>query len=259
MPMGASAACSDQAAFVSDITVPDYAKMAPGASFDKTWRLKNVGTCTWSTSYTFYFSKGDQMNAPKSTNLPKSVKPGETVDLKITLKSPSTAGTYQGNFMLKNAQGQTFGINGYPFWVLIVVSSSGGSTSSGSGPWKGEYYDSRKLYGQVEVTKYSDTLNFNWGKGSPDSAHLPANGYSARFTRKTDFRAATYRFRLLADNGARLIVDGTVVLDIWTQSSVTEHTVDLDMTKGNHKIVVEYYHRTGNGRVYLKWSRLEAP
>ncbi len=121
LPISASAACSDQAAFVSDVTIPDYAKMSPGASFDKTWRLKNVGTCTWSTSYKFYFSKGDQMSAPGSASLPKSVRPGETVDLKLTLKSPNTAGTYQGNFMLKNAAGQTFGIYGYPFWVIIVV------------------------------------------------------------------------------------------------------------------------------------------
>jgi hypothetical protein len=259
LPMPAAAACSDQASFVSDVTIADYSKMAPGASFDKVWRLKNAGTCTWSTSYSFVFSKGDQMGAPKSTGLPKTVKPGETVDLKVKLKAPSSAGTYQGNYMLKNAQGQTFGIYSYPFWVLIVVSSSGGSSggssSSGSGPWKGQYYDSRNLSGRAEMIRYSDKLDFNWGKKSPDPS-FPFNSFSVRWSRKASFDAATYRFSLLAGSGARLYVDDVLVLNAWNQSKVEEHTVDLEMTKGTHKIVVEYFHRSGNARVYLKWKKL---
>jgi Ig-like domain from next to BRCA1 gene/PA14 domain len=255
MPIAASAACSDQAAFVSDVTIPDYTKMSPGVSFDKTWRLKNAGTCIWTTSYKFYFSKGDQMGAPGSTSLPKSVKPGETVDLKLTLKTPSSAGTYQGNFMLKNAQGQTFGINGYPFWVLIVVTSSSSSSSSGSGPWKGEYYDSRDLSGRAEMTQYSQNVDFDWGSKSPN-ASFPPNSFSIRWTRKMSFNAGTYRFRVLAGSGARLYVDGVLVLDAWHQTAVTQHSVDLDLTKGTHRVVLEYYHRTGRARVYLKINRV---
>lgn len=253
LPQAASAACTDQAAFVSDVTIPDYSKMAPGASFDKVWQLKNAGTCTWSTSYSFYFSKGDKMEAPSSSHMPKSVKPGETIELKLTLVAPSSVGTYQGNFMLKNAQGQTFGIYTYPFWVLIMVTSSGGSTGSGSGPWKGDYYDSRNLTGRAEMTRYSEKLDFNWGSKSPDPS-FPPNSFSVRWTRKASFDKATYRFRLLAGSGARLYIDGVLVLDAWTQDKVEERTVDVDMTKGTHKVVVEYYHRKGEARVYLKWK-----
>jgi len=37
----------DRAQFISDVTVPDGTTFAPGATFTKTWRLKNSGTCTW--------------------------------------------------------------------------------------------------------------------------------------------------------------------------------------------------------------------
>ncbi len=30
-----------------DITIPDGTKMTPNESFAKTWRLENVGSCTW--------------------------------------------------------------------------------------------------------------------------------------------------------------------------------------------------------------------
>ena len=41
----------DQAQFVSDLTAPDGAAFAPGAAFTKTWRLANIGTCTWTSAY----------------------------------------------------------------------------------------------------------------------------------------------------------------------------------------------------------------
>ena len=47
LPTGASAASCDWAQFITDVTVPDGAKYEPGATFKKTWRLKNIGTCTW--------------------------------------------------------------------------------------------------------------------------------------------------------------------------------------------------------------------
>src|SRR5512138_302063 len=71
----------DRAQFVADVTVPDGAKFAPGSAFTKTWRLKNVGTCTWSTSYSLVFSSGEPMGGPASIAFPLNVPPGQMVDL----------------------------------------------------------------------------------------------------------------------------------------------------------------------------------
>ncbi len=101
------------------------------------------------------------------------------------------------------------------------------------------------------MTLYSNKLDFDWGNGSPGEG-FPVNSFSVRWTRKASFDAGTYRFRLLAGSGARLLIDNVVVLDAWNQTSVVEHSVDVTLTRGTHKIVVEYFHRRDKARVYLK-------
>ena len=64
--MGASTAHAwtcDWAQFIADVTVPDGTTYTPGATFQKTWRLKNIGTCTWTTSYALIFDSGNQLGA----------------------------------------------------------------------------------------------------------------------------------------------------------------------------------------------------
>ena len=115
----------DKAQFITDVTVPDGTVFAPGAPVKKTWRLKNIGTCTWTTGYYLVFSSGDQMGGPSSAAFPTAVVPGQTVDLTVNLTAPNSANTYRGNWMLKNASGALFGIGtgaSKPFWVEIKVS-----------------------------------------------------------------------------------------------------------------------------------------
>lgn len=117
----------DRAQFVSDVTVPDGTSFAPGAAFNKTWRLKNVGTCTWS-NYSIMFDTGEKMGGPDAALIPASVAPGQTVDITLSLTSPTTAGTYRGYWKLKNSTGVPFGIGSAgtkSFWVEIKVTGTG--------------------------------------------------------------------------------------------------------------------------------------
>ncbi len=123
-PQAAYAAGCDAALFVADVTVPDGSAYSPGAAFIKTWRLKNVGTCTWTTAYKLVFASGSQMSGPGEVNLPATVAPNATVDLSLNLVAPIPPGTYRGNWQLKNADGALFGIGSTadkPFWVEIVT------------------------------------------------------------------------------------------------------------------------------------------
>lgn len=121
----------DRAWFLGDVTVPDGTVFAPGETFTKTWKLRNVGSCTWTTDYSLVFSTGDQMGGPVSINLPASVGPREEIDLSVDLVAPATPGSYRGNWLLKNAAGDFFGIGvqwntlaNKPFWVAINVAST---------------------------------------------------------------------------------------------------------------------------------------
>ena len=85
------AATCDWAQFVADVTVPDGTKYAPGTAFTKTWRLKNIGTCTWTKAYALVFVSGDRMTGDKVTQLKGNVAPGQTVDISIELTAPVEA------------------------------------------------------------------------------------------------------------------------------------------------------------------------
>ncbi|MGZ9224378.1 MAG: NBR1-Ig-like domain-containing protein, partial [Anaerolineales bacterium] len=124
----------DKASFVTDVTVPDGTVFAPGAAFTKTWRLKNAGSCAWTTSYKLVYYSGEQMGAPTSVNLPWNVALGQTVDISVNMVAPSTAGEYRGFWILSNANGQFFGIGtdaSKPIWVEIKV--------AGDAPYEGGY------------------------------------------------------------------------------------------------------------------------
>ena len=111
------------ATFIKDVTVPDGTEFQPGHHFTKTWRLKNVGTCTWH-NYALVFDSGEQMGAPASVALPGTVAPGQEVDVSVDMVAPGTSGTYRGNWRLRDDKGVIFGLtNGNPFWVEIKVVS----------------------------------------------------------------------------------------------------------------------------------------
>ncbi len=67
------------------------------------------------------------MGSPASFPLTSGeVKPGEEVEISVTLKAPEEPGEYRGDWKLRNAAGQIFGLGNAgtsSFWVLINVGS----------------------------------------------------------------------------------------------------------------------------------------
>lgn len=121
----------DRAGFVSDVTIPDGTSFAANAAFTKTWRLRNDGSCSWTTSYKLVFDSGDAMSGPAAVALAGNVNPGQTVDLSVNLKAPATPKSeYKGNWKLENASGKKFGVGSnadQPFWVSIAVGGTPGT------------------------------------------------------------------------------------------------------------------------------------
>lgn len=107
-----------------DVTIPDDTKMGPGQPFSKTWRLENVGSCTWTRLYAVTFFSGNSMGARFTQNLQQPVTPGDMVDLTVDMLAPQNIGLYQSNWMLSDPDGALFGIGPHgdaPFWVRIEV------------------------------------------------------------------------------------------------------------------------------------------
>ncbi len=121
LPAATATQNCDDADFVTDVTIPDGTTLSPNEAFTKTWRLKNVGTCSWTPSYTVVFSNGDSMSGPATQALTGNVNSGQTVDISVNLTAPSTAGNYKGYWKLRNAAGVLFAT----FYVDIKVSGGG--------------------------------------------------------------------------------------------------------------------------------------
>ena len=120
-------ACTDQAKFVADVTIPDNTNIGPGAPFTKTWRLQNSGTCAWNENYKIVFFSGSPLNNPTPVSIPGIVAPGGTIDLSLNLVAPGSPGTYTSSYKLQNPQGVQFGVGSsgnVPFYVQIVVGAT---------------------------------------------------------------------------------------------------------------------------------------
>ena len=114
------------ASFVSDVTIKDDTEITVNSNFTKTWKLKNVGTCTWTSGYSLVFDSGDKMGGPDSQQLTNStVGPGQTIDVSVDLTAPGSKGTYKGNWKLKDPNGVIFGLSTGPFWVQIKAVAAG--------------------------------------------------------------------------------------------------------------------------------------
>lgn len=165
-PTATAKSTCDAIIFVSDVTVPDGTEFTAGATFTKTWRLRNAGTCTWTVDYDVVFDTGAAMGGPAAQALTGSVAPGQEVDISVELTAPAEPGTYRGNWKLRNASGVVFGLPG-PFYVEISVKAASGGSSGGSGS-----------SGDITVTlvpvdngsvRSNGTINANPNTGDTDS------------------------------------------------------------------------------------------
>jgi hypothetical protein len=115
----------NRAHFEADVTVPDNWTTLPNDHFTKTWRIRNIGTCTWTSGYTLVFDHGDQMGAPASSPITgATVPPGGTVDISVALTSPDHAGTFQGWYRLHASDNSIIlfdnSVNNW-FWLKIIT------------------------------------------------------------------------------------------------------------------------------------------
>jgi Ig-like domain from next to BRCA1 gene len=131
-PVATNTQICDLAEFIKDVNIPDGTEIEPNKTFTKTWRLKNIGACSWS-GYSLVFDSGESMGGPASTSI-GTVSPGQEVDLSVDLKSPSTDGTYRGYWRLKNSAGVLIPVSGgyqsVSFYVEIKVKSPAPSTTT---------------------------------------------------------------------------------------------------------------------------------
>lgn len=128
--------------------------------------------------------------------------------------------------------------------------------AGGTANWSAEFFNNTDLSGGPVITRTDNRIDFNWGAGSPDPA-IQADNFSARWTTTVNFpTSGLWTFRVGADDGIRVWIDVTQIIDEWhgAPNGFTTYTVDLhQLTAGDHTIRVEYYEASGPAGVLVEW------
>lgn len=120
----------------------------------------------------------------------------------------------------------------------------------------GSYYPSRNLSGEP-LARIDPQVMFDFGATPPFPGSIPANGFSVRWTGsvKTTL-AGVYTFGVLHDDGARLWVDGKLVIDEWyAAAGAVFETGYVDLPAATEVPVrLEYFQDVGGAQVQLQWQ-----
>jgi hypothetical protein len=122
-PIATATTNCNVAQFITDVTIPDGTVVTPNQAFTKKWRIKNIGTCTW-TGFSMVFDSGDAMGGPASKAI-STLNPGQEIDLEVNLTAPATPGNYRGHWRI-NTNGNVLvpivsGYQGRSFYVDVKV------------------------------------------------------------------------------------------------------------------------------------------
>ncbi|WP_164015956.1 PA14 domain-containing protein [Pyxidicoccus trucidator] len=140
--------------------------------------------------------------------------------------------------------------------VAIPQSQLFPATSTVGSGLKGQYYADQSLDpANLRVTRTDATVNFDWGGGSPDASL--GDVFSARWTGQvlTTGSGGAYTFCTVADDGVRLWVNGSLVIDRWFYRSPIEDCVSVTLNAGQrYDVRMEFYDAGGQSQAKLLWT-----
>ncbi len=133
-------------------------------------------------------------------------------------------------------------------------------TPDGQQGLKAEFFENVDLSGTPALTRTDVAVDFDWGMKSP-APNLPSENYSARWTGTIEVPAATGDVVLssLADDGARVWVDGEEVINAWGPHNMTTTEASAVLTAGRpHRLRIEYLQLGFNAAMKLQWHSVKA-
>ncbi len=118
----------------------------------------------------------------------------------------------------------------------------------------GRYFANTALSGTPALTRV-EAVDVDWGTNAPGPG-ISADNFSARWSGQlTAPSSGNYRLQTVSDDGVRVWVNGTLLVDNWTLHPPTTDTSPvLSLVAGQrYDITVEYYERTESATLRLRW------
>jgi glucose/arabinose dehydrogenase/PKD repeat protein len=121
--------------------------------------------------------------------------------------------------------------------------------------YRASYFPNLTLTGTAAVVRCETAINNNWGSGSPPGTGVGPDNFSVRWVGTRSFATTrTYTFTATADDGVRVYLDGTLIINQWKDQPPTTYTATRSVTAGNHQVRVDYYERGGGAVARLTIS-----
>ncbi len=120
--------------------------------------------------------------------------------------------------------------------------------------WDAAYYNNFSLDGSPVMTRVDPQIHFTWGSSSPQPNLVNADHFSVRWTGNVNFAAGTYTFKTTVEGGARVWVNGQLLIDDWQpQYKVVEKSAAIALPGGVVPIVMEFHKSKGLAQAWLEW------
>jgi hypothetical protein len=117
--------------------------------------------------------------------------------------------------------------------------------------WRGQYFDNEDFTGG-NVVRQDTSLAFMWGEAPALPGH-PADHFSVRWDSCMNLdKEARVTFLLGSDDGARLFLDGKLLIDHGGIHEITFKEGSADLPMGIHHVRVDYVEVTGSAGIQLR-------
>jgi len=119
----------------------------------------------------------------------------------------------------------------------------------------GEYYPNQNLQGAPSAVKLDPLVNFDWGAGSPTITNFPVDHFSIRWTGFIlPQKSSNYNFIVRGDDGYRLWINDTLLIDNWHDEAATSTTKSKHLEAGKfYTVKLEYYENAGDASIGFGW------
>lgn len=131
--------------------------------------------------------------------------------------------------------------------------------------WQVKYFNGRNQDHNREPTWRMNLntthINLDWATGSPGNGRwgVWADNYSMTAVKQVAFEAGRYNFHVQADDGVKLWVDSTLLINEWHSAPGNHYNAEINLTQGTHLIVLAYYEEAGEALVKLDWAKVNPP
>lgn len=115
--------------------------------------------------------------------------------------------------------------------------------------WRGAFFNNPNLFPPPTCEQDTLQLAFNWNGASPGCG-ISGQSFSARWDSVRNAPVTGfYTVYLTVDDGARIFVDGALILDAWREQPPTNYSTTVYLNAGAHNWRVEYFQGAGGAQI----------